>query len=135
NSKSLDVFLNQTMADINQMEDAEIELLEAKFKWAMVAAFELFGKYGFRKREQANPEKRFSLNKALFEAWSFNLGQLDEKQLQTLKERKSYLQNKFIDMMENDENFQSSISQGTSTVSKVKYRFSAIENMILEMLC
>jgi len=135
NSKSLDVFLNQTMADINQMEDAEIELLEAKFKWAMWAAFELFGKSGFRKREKANPEKKFSLNKALFEAWSFNLGQLDEKQLQTLMERKSDLQNKFIDMMENDEEFKSSISQGTSTVSKVKYRFSAIEDLILEMLC
>lgn len=133
-SKSLDVFLNQTMADINQMEDGEIELLEAKFKWAMVAAFEIFDKYGFRKREKANPEKRYSLNKALFEAWSFNLGQLNEKQVQTLKERKSDLIDKFIDMMENDENFQSSISQGTSTLSKVKYRFSAIEKLILEML-
>ncbi|MBC6477598.1 MAG: DUF262 domain-containing protein [Hormoscilla sp. GM7CHS1pb] len=133
-SKSLDVFLNQTMADINKMADAEIELLEAKFKWAMVAAFQLFGKSGFRKREKANPEKRYSLNKALFEAWSFNLGQLDEKQMETLKERKSDLNDKFIDMMENDEEFKSSISQGTSTVSKVKYRFSAIADIILELL-
>lgn len=134
NSKSLDVFLNQAMADINQKEDGEIELLEAKFKWAMVAAFEIFDKYGFRKREKANPEKRYSLNKALFEAWSFNLSQLDEKQLQILKERKSDLIDKFIDLMENDEEFRSAISQGTSTASKVKYRFSAIENLILEIL-
>ncbi|MGK7900997.1 MAG: DUF262 domain-containing protein, partial [Hormoscilla sp.] len=134
-SKSLDVFLNQAMADLNQKKDGEIELLEAKFKWAMIAAFEIFDKYGFRKREKANPEKRYSLNKALFEAWSFNLSQLDEKQLQILKERKSDLIDKFIDLMENDEDFRSSISQGTSTVSKVKYRFSAIENLILEFLC
>jgi len=134
NYKSLDVFLNQTMAEINKKDDAEIEDLEAKFKWAMVAAFEIFDKSGFRKREKYNPEKRYSLNKALFEAWSFNLSQLDEKQVQTLKDRKSDLIDTFIEMMENDEDFQSSISQGTSTVSKVKYRFSAIENIILEML-
>lgn len=134
NSPSLDVFLNQAMVEINKMDDRQIDELEKGFRQAMVAAFDIFNRYAFRKREKANPEKRYSLNKALFETWSFTLGQLGDRELDTLKNRRQYLTDLFIDLLERDKDFQGAISQGTSTASKVRYRFSTIENLIRDVL-
>ena len=134
NSQSLDVFLNQAMVEINKMDDWQIDELEKGFRQAMVAAFDIFNRYAFRKREKANPEKRYSLNKALFETWSFTLGQLGDRELDTLKNRRQYLTDLFIDLLERDKDFQGAISQGTSTASKVRYRFSTIENLIRDVL-
>lgn len=132
--KSLDIFLNQAMVDINQMDEAEMTGLEGKFRQAMVAAFALFDKYAFRKRDKGNIEKKNSLNKALFETWSFCLGQLNKTEIETLKNRRQYLVELFIHLMDSDENFQGAISQGTSTASKVRYRFNTIEQLIQDVL-
>lgn len=133
-SKSLDVFLNDTMVQINQMSDSDLQVLESKFVKGMVTAFEIFDKYAFRKREIEDLDKKYSINKALFETWSVNLGNLQDEQIELLKERKAIVGDRFIDLMANDSYFQAAISQGTSTVSKVKYRFNKIEKLIEDIL-
>lgn len=134
NYKSLDVFLNEGMGKINQMSEAEVELLKSKFVKAMVAADEIFDKFAFRKRDRDDLGKKYSINKALFEAWSVSLGVLTEEQIKTLTERKEILSDRFINLMADDEDFQAAISHGTSTIGKVKYRFKKIENLIADVL-
>jgi hypothetical protein len=134
NSKSLDVFLNDAMVEINKMSDEDIGVLESKFTKAMSAANTIFEKFAFRKRERDDLEKKYSINKALFESWSVSLGNLTEERIKTLIERKEVLSDRFINLMADDEDFQAAISHGTSTIGKVKYRFNKIENLIKDVL-
>lgn len=134
NFKILDEFLNETMLKLNKMSDEQLNSLEYEFIRAMNAANDIFGKYAFRKRSKANLKRKYPINKALFESWSVNLAQLSPKELNLLKQRKNDLNENFIDLIETDQEFVGSISQGTGKINQVKHRFSAIEKLIKEML-
>jgi len=130
----LDEFLNETMEKMNKMSDDKLNGLRHEFIKTMNIAHDIFGKYAFRKRSQTNPERRYPINKALFEAWSVNLAQFKPVELDTLKQRKDILNEKFINLIETDPEFVGAISQGTGKVNQVRHRFSAIENLIKEVL-
>ncbi|HLG64371.1 MAG TPA: DUF262 domain-containing protein [Ktedonosporobacter sp.] len=130
--KDLDSFLNKSMAAINKLSDGEIEQLRKRFLRAMIAAYDIFGRDAFRKRFKPTAP-RSPINKALFESWSINLSKLSDEQIRLLQARKTALQNAFIKLM-HDSAFHSAISQGTGDIGKVKLRFSAIEQLIQEVL-
>jgi Protein of unknown function DUF262 len=132
-AKEFDGFLNDRMADINKMSDEQRKDLKYQFLRAMTTATSIFGKDAFRKRYTSNAS-RYPINKALFESWSVNLNQLDDEQLQHLKEHNNILQTMFMDTMQNDHAFEIAISQGTGDINKVKRRFSTIERLIGEVL-
>ena len=127
-----DSFLSDVMADINDMTEANVNDLEATFRVVMAAAHAIFGNDAFRKRRKRGAPRSL-INKALFESWSVSLSKLTNEQIQTLIERKDKLIDSFIDLMNNSD-FESSISQGTGDARKVKRRFSAIEQLIQEVL-
>jgi uncharacterized protein with ParB-like and HNH nuclease domain len=127
-----DSFLSDVMAEINDMSEQDINDLEQKFNQAMTAAYKIFGNDAFRKRSK-HDAPRSPINKALFESWSVNLSKLNDKQIQTLVERKEQLKEGFIKLM-NDREFETSVSVGTGDTRKVKRRFSAIEQLIQEVL-
>ncbi|TYQ27462.1 DUF262 domain-containing protein [Pseudanabaena sp. UWO310] len=136
NAKEFDSFLSDVMARINRMDEQSLANLEEKFKKSMIASHEIFGKYAFRKCYKLDAPRSL-INKALFESWSVNLSKLTEEQIQILIERKDILIDKFITLMndrEQDPRFDSAISQGTADTKKVKRRFSAIEELIQEVL-
>jgi hypothetical protein len=97
----------------------------------MVAAFDIFGERAFRKLSAENPDKKYPINKSLFEAWSACLGNLTDEEIEVLIERRTKLVQKFINCMKNDETFVKSISQASQ---KVSYRFTIIEHIIEEVL-
>jgi len=130
--KDLDSFLNKCMADINKLSAKEIEQLQKQFLRAMIAAYNIFGKYAFRKRYRVQAS-RSPINKALFESWSVNLSKISDAQMQILLARKQALQEGFIKLM-NDAAFDGAVSQSTGAVRRVKLRFSAIEQLIKEVL-
>jgi hypothetical protein len=76
-AKSLDNFLNETMAEINKMSAQELKNIEHIFLQTMTAAFDIFGQYAFRKLSK-DRRRKSPINKALFEAWSVNLSQFSE---------------------------------------------------------
>jgi len=131
-SKEFDSFLNDRMKDMNNMSDQELKKLEERFLRAMVAAYNIFEKRAFRKFS-LDWEKRSPINKALFEAWSVNLDQLNDEQLQILKERKSKMNRELL-KLDGAPAFWDAISQGTGDIKKVKLRFSAIKKLIAEVL-
>ncbi|KST66986.1 DUF262 domain-containing protein [Mastigocoleus testarum] len=124
-----DTFLNQGLVKANQLSEIELNNIENDFKKAMIAAFDIFGDNAFRK--QSSNKRKFPLNKALFEAWSVNLSELNEQKIETLKIHKKELIRKFISKSDNDKEFLASISQAAN---KVEYRFSTIEKIIQEVL-
>lgn len=131
-----DSFLSDVMAEINDMSEQQLYQLELKFIQAMNAAYEIFGNDAFRKRYK-NDTPRSPVNKALFESWSVNLSKLDSDHIKTLIERKEQLKEGFIKLMNDREvepKFELAISQGTGNTRKVKRRFSAIEQLIKEVL-
>jgi hypothetical protein len=131
-SKEFDSFLNDCMRTMNTLPDHEMEQLRQRFLKAMVTAWAIFGTDAFRKRYKIGAS-RYPINKALFESWSVNLGQLSDEQIHVLIERKDMLQGRFIDLM-NTRDFDEAISQGTSDIKKVHNRFRAIQQLIEEVL-
>lgn len=135
-SKEFDSFLSDVMAAINIMDEQKLEDLKQKFRKAMITAYAIFGDDAFRKRYKLDAG-RSPVNKALFESWSVNFINLNDEQIKMLIERKDQLKGKFIEMMndlEKDPRFDAAISQGTGDPNKVKRRFSAIEELIREVL-
>ena len=131
-----DSFLSEVMAEINEMSDQDIKDLELRFIKSMTTAYDIFGNDAFRKRSRPDAP-RSPINKALFEAWSVNFSKLSSEQIQTLIERKDKLKEGFIKLMNDREvepKFETSISVGTGDTRKVKRRFSAIEQLIQEVL-
>ena len=125
-----DTFLNQALAKINKLSEAELFNIENDFRKSMIAAFDIFGENAFRKQSKKNPRK-YPINKALFEAWSVNLSHLNDKQIYILKQQKQDLINRFIDYVDSDKEFMKSISQAAN---KIECRFSTIEKIIQEVL-
>jgi hypothetical protein len=131
-----DSFLSDVMKTINKMNEKEINALENQFVKAMFTAYEIFGDDAFRKRYRIDAP-RSPINKALFESWSVNLSKLNAEQSSRLIAKKDIVKAKFIDLMNDrdiEPRFDSAISQGTGDIRKVKRRFSAIEQLIQEVL-
>jgi hypothetical protein len=129
--KSRDEFFVKTMQFINKQFSKEgLRHIEKKFKKSMMVAYDIFGKYAFRKISEQK-SKRYPLNQALFEVWSVILGQLNDDDIELLKQRKSNLIEKFKYLVDNDKEFLESISQATK---KVEVRFGKIEELIQEVL-
>jgi len=131
-----DSFLSDVMKTINIMDEKEINALANQFIKAMFTAYEIFGDDAFRKRYRIDAP-RSPINKALFESWAVNLSKLNVHQTSKLIEKKDMVKAKFIDLMNDrdiEPRFDSAISQGTGDIRKVKRRFSAIEQLIQEVL-
>ncbi len=129
---SFDLFLNDAMAKFNKMNDDDLEKYRLMFNEAMNAAVDIFGNDAFRKRYDKK-SGRHPINKALFEAWSVNLGLLDPHDLRRLSDQKDSLIDRFINLMQ-DKNFETAITQGTGSVKRVKLRFAKISEIIQEEL-
>lgn len=127
---SRNVFLSEALSKINNLTKAELINIEEKFKKAMLAAYDIFGDNAFRKISSKN-NRRFPVNKSLFEAWSFHFSQLSDENIQKLIKSKQKLIDKFIEYTENDREFLASISQAAK---KVEYRFEIIGQIIEEVL-
>lgn len=125
-----DSFLSKALSKINNLSPQEIQRLEAIFKKAMIAAFDIFNDNAFRKISKKN-KRKFPLNKSLFEVWSVNLAMLDIPKIEILKEKKKELINTFVKYVDNDTEFLVSISQAAN---KIEHRFETVQKIIQEVL-
>jgi uncharacterized protein with ParB-like and HNH nuclease domain len=131
--KDFDGFLNNAMLKLNQSETSELSRLRKKFDRAMITSSAIFADDAFRKRYSLTEKKKNPFNKALFETWATNLGELDERSCQKLIENRSLVKKKFVNMM-NTEIFDHAVSQSTGDVRNVFTRFRGVEQIIKETL-
>lgn len=129
----LDSFLNKAMAKLNELNSSERKKARNDFIKAMKVAYEIFSNDAFRKRYHEH-EKRKPLNKALFDSWSVNLAKLSNEELTPLISQKDKVKIHFIEIMNSDERFQSSISSATGDLKAVKKRFDTIKKLIREII-
>jgi hypothetical protein len=133
-SENFDVFLNRAMATANDMSDTQLEALGLRFLRSMRAAARFFGNDAFRKRYDPKAQ-RHPINKALFEAWSVNLDGLTDEEIEQLSSKKNLIREAFIKEMNSmDGEFDTSITQGTGSVKRVKKRFGTVRSIIREVL-
>lgn len=130
---NFDRFLNNAMAHANELSKEKLDSYAELFKKSMICAKSIFGKNSFRKLYGLN-NYRYPINKALFEAWSVNLSGISDAERAILLERKNSVIEKFTWLMSNDYDFEQSISQGTGSVKRVRYRFNKIKNLIQEVI-
>lgn len=128
----LDGFLNGAMRKINELSPQGRAKLKKEFERAMNAAEAIFGKDAFRKRYDLKSARK-PISKPLFEAWSINLANRTDQELETLAEYKNELISHYLDHMQNNREFEVSISYATGGSQKVHTRFSTI-NEIIELV-
>ena len=132
-SSKLDNYLNRTMTKINEMTPEQRDAISEDFIKAMVAAFLIFDKNAFRKRYNRNDPRR-PVSKALFEAWSVRLARCSPEQIKSLVNRREEVIDRFITLMNEDNEFENAISYSTGIPRRVKKRFSTIEKLVGEMV-
>jgi hypothetical protein len=132
-SADLDDFLNKQMKRLNAMSGNERADLRERFRRALVAANQIFGRHSFRKRYALDDQRRKPINKPLFEAWSVSLDSLTDDQLATLVARRDRV-NQYLVKLLNDRDFEAAITQATGDIRKVHLRFSETEVLINAVL-
>jgi len=128
----MDGFLITAMKAINATTDEELARIQFGFISAMQSTFAIFGRDAFRKRFFENAS-RLPINKAVFEALSVNLARLSHEELATLEKRGAAVRDGFMALC-HDRSFETAISQGTGDIRKVNRRFSAIAELIGQVL-
>jgi Protein of unknown function DUF262 len=123
----LDRFLRDAMNRLNDLDSESVRILRDEFETAMESAHRIFGDFAFRKRDPNGGERRYPINKALFEAVSVNLAAnpSNDEQLALNQDR---VNEQFRLLMSNP-TFQGAVSQGTGAIRKVQCRFGMIRDL------
>ena len=129
----LDVYLGQTMERINKMPPRRRRRLTRDFKKAMCAAHAIFGENAFRK-PSTRKAGRSKISRALFEVWSVQLARCSEAELEELIAQRREIKKRFKRLIEEDDDFDRSISSSTGTTWRVHKRFEAIEELVREFV-
>ncbi|PWS27108.1 hypothetical protein DHW03_13975 [Pedobacter yonginense] len=127
----MDTFLNSAMEKILELSNNgdELEKIASDFVKAMDASYAIFETDAFRKRYSIDDTKK-PINKALFEVWAVCLSKLSDTQRNYLIANKNAVIKEFISSLNNDEEFNQSVSASTNDRSRVKKRFEVIDNII-----
>lgn len=132
-STELDEYLHNAMKNLSQLSDTKREQIKCDFKKAMNAAFDIFGEYAFRKRYKIM-ERKHPINKALFDTWSVNLAHLSDENIKVLISKKEMINNRFIELIKSDVDFNTAITISTGNIRAVKKRFLEIKQLLYECL-
>ena len=128
----LDSFLVNTMRQVNQMRESDLELPKRKFFDSMTAARRIFDDRAFRKPKPDN--SRSPISKPLFEVWSVCLAKCSSQEITALIERRESVGDKFKDLVLRDDEFDRAISYSTGLSRRVRKRFESIQSLIHEIV-
>ena len=128
-SNDLDGYLGLAMKKINEMTPRERDALSGDFRRTMRAAYEIFGNQAFRKPSVTEGRRR-RISKALFETWGVGLVRRSKEAVSSLVQDRRKIAKEFLSLVENDQEFDVSITYSTGTPSRVRKRFQAIDELI-----
>ena len=130
---SLDSFLGQTMKRISHpMTQTERDDIEHRFNLSMDASYAIFHGEAFRK--PTNRRRVSPINRALFETWSTELARYEPAQINALVSKRDSIKRRFYGILNEDHDYEESISFSTATQWRIKKRFSTVEMIIKEHL-
>jgi hypothetical protein len=126
-ASDFDAFLSETMASLNQMDEAQRSKLAERLKRALLASHDIFGDAAFRKPRIRN---RTPVNKALFEVCTVTMDRLADEQLARLRASCEQVRDHVDQALRRDIEFLNAVSQGTGDVAKVRLRFARFRELI-----
>ena len=129
----LDGYLGKSMDKINSLSWSQRDSITADFNKAMCAAYKVFDDDAFRKPRDENG-RRSPVNRALFEAWSVQLARCSPEQINLLVKQSTGVQRRFRCLMNEDDNFDRSVSYSTGIPRRVRKRFQAIAQLVKEII-
>lgn len=127
-SQDFDGFLRDAMKATNGLSDGELERVRTAFFVAMDAARSIFGKHAFRK-QKGGSDRRYPINKALFETVAVNLANRSAEQIGELVRKRDEVNQAMVVLLENAD-FDRAVSVGTGDVAKVRLRFSRVDDLL-----
>ena len=130
---SLDGYLDEAMKSINKAGHDRQRGLAEDFRKAMRAAADIFGDDAFRKRYVPGG-RRLQINMPLFEAWSVQLARCSQEQIHRLVERRAAVRERFMALLNQDQEFEQAISSSTGTPRRIRKRFAAIRDLVQEVV-
>ena len=130
---SLDGHLDVAMKALNRMGRDRRSVLAADFRKAMRAAADVFGGDAFRKRYSPGDFRR-PISMALFEAWSVQLARCSQERIDRLVERRDDVRERFMDLLNRDQEFDKAISVSTGSPRRIRKRFAAIRDLVQEVV-
>lgn len=129
----LDTFLSMSMTQLKDRSETELASIKRNFTEAMKLAYAIFSQWAFRKVYDKTA-RRNPINKALFEVWSVELAKLSDEERVLIRDRGKRLFHSFIQLMNEDETFVSAITSSTGDKTRIRYRFSKIEELLRQQL-
>ncbi|WP_289617060.1 DUF262 domain-containing protein [Alistipes finegoldii] len=129
----LDTFMSKSMGQLKYKTEEELASIKTNFIEAMKLASAIFSRWAFRKVYDITARRK-PINKALFEVWSVELAKLTNKEKELALNRKQEILDGFVNLMNQDEFFSSAITSSTSDKTRIKYRFSKIEELLNQQL-
>ena len=130
---SLDGHLDAAMKALNRMGRDRRSVLAADFRKAMRAAADVFGDDAFRKRYSPGDFRR-PISMALFEAWSVQLARCSQERIDRLVERRDDARERFMDLLNRDQEFDKAISVSTGSPRRIRKRFAAVRDLVQEVV-
>ena len=132
-ANDLDSYLSNTMETINSMGEDKRNALANDFKKAMAASYDIFGDDSFRKRTSGEDHRR-PVSRALFEVWSVHLASYSPAQIGTIVEKREEIKKRFAHLLKTDPDFDRAISYSTGAPQRVHKRFSAIRQILEDLV-
>lgn len=126
---SVEDFLNAAMEYLNRVDETTENRIKKAFYQVMRDAYDILGRCAFRK--VALGGIRRPINKAIYEAWCYNLYTIEREEVKGLIENKNIVIRKFSELCE-DEYFISTLRN--SDKKSVLYRVKCIYDLTREVL-
>lgn len=120
---NFDTFLGDAMNRLNKMSENELNEIVKRFNRALTWSHDIFGKTAFRKPSAP-------INKALFEVYTIAVDNHTERNLHILKNAKDKATQMVNRLFTEDSVFLNAVSQGTSDIGKVQYRFKKFSDTL-----
>jgi hypothetical protein len=129
----LDTFMSRSMGQLKYKTERELLAIKNNFIEAMKLSSAIFSRWAFRKVYNITARRK-PINKALFEVWSVELAKLSDEERKLALKRKKAIFNGFVKLMNEDVFFGNAITSATGDKSRVRYRFSKIEELLKQQL-
>ncbi|MCY4060303.1 MAG: hypothetical protein OXG44_20170 [Gammaproteobacteria bacterium] len=130
---SLEGHRERAMKAINAMAPERQRAHAEDFRKAMRAARSIFGNDAFRRRKSPEHSRR-PISFALFETWSVQLARCTPEQIERLIERRGEVQDRFMTLLNTDQEFEKAISVSTGMSKRIRKRFAAIQELVQELI-
>lgn len=127
---NIDNFLIKGLKKANGFNEKDVERVTAQFVRVMNVCKDIFGKYAFRKYNK--DLRRGPINKAIFEIWAICFSELNNEQLEKIRESKDKFVAEFGEILTSTE-FTTALKAGDQ-YSLIK-RVDTCQKFVKEFLC